>query len=56
MEKMSIAGETTKDSFYLVLEWIDQLKTQGWYIHLKTRLEKNDQVNFNYILHKRKKP
>ena len=57
MEKLSIQGNCSKENFYKVLDVIDQLKQEGWFIQGKTRNEneKADTVDFNYTLNKKSK-
>lgn len=54
MEKISIQGNCDKLSFYKILDCIDQLKQEGWFIQDKTRNEdeKNIRVDFNYTMNK----
>lgn len=56
MLKISIQGECPKQDFYIVLDYIDKLKTIGWFIQGKSRNdnEKTGMITFNYTLNKTK--
>jgi hypothetical protein len=54
MDKLSIQGQCGKDNWYKILDCIDQLKQEGWFIQGKTRHEneKTGMIDFNYTLNK----
>lgn len=52
MEKVSIQGNCAKFNWYKILDCIDQLKQEGWFIQGKTKIEKDERVDFNYTLNK----
>lgn len=54
MEKLSIQGECAKLNWYKVLDCIDQLKQDGWFIQERIRNEdtENHRIDFNYTMNK----
>ena len=57
MENIHIRGNCNKSSWYKILDCIDQLKQEGWFIQERTKNEneKTNKVEFNYIMNKNSK-
>jgi len=54
MDKLSIQGNCEKKNWYKILDVLDQLKIEGWFIQGRTKNEdeKTQTIEFNYTLRK----
>ena len=48
--RASFAGTISKNQFYLILEHIDRLKQDGFKFEKHERVDKPDEITYDYVL------